>query len=67
MIRELKEQDKEQFISMVDAFYHSEAVLHSIPKEYILNTFNEVISGSPYAKAYILRNREKSQAMDRLA
>ncbi len=57
MIRELKEQDKEQFITMVDSFYHSEAVLHAIPKEYILNTYNEIISGSPYAKAYIFEEQ----------
>jgi GNAT superfamily N-acetyltransferase len=57
VIRELKEQDKEQFILMVDEFYHSEAVLHAIPKENILNTFNEVISGSPYAKVYIFEEQ----------
>jgi len=57
VIRELREQDKEQFIAMVDAFYHSEAVLYSIPKEYILNTFNEVMSGSPYAKVYIFEEQ----------
>lgn len=57
MIRELIEQDKDQFISMVDSFYHSEAVLHAIPKENILNTYNEVISGSPYAKVYIFEEQ----------
>lgn len=57
MIRELREQDKEQFLTMVDSFYHSDAVLHAIPKEYILNTYNEVISGSPYAKVYILEEQ----------
>lgn len=57
MIRELKEQDKEQFISMVESFFHSEAVLHAIPKEYILNTYKEVISGSPYAKVYIFEEQ----------
>jgi GNAT superfamily N-acetyltransferase len=57
LIRELKEQDKEKFISMVDSFFHSEAVLHAIPKEYILNTYNEVISGSPFAKVYIIEEQ----------
>lgn len=56
MIRELIKEDKDSFISMVSSFYKSEAVLHDIPKESIINTFNEIVSHSPYAKAYIIEN-----------
>jgi len=54
MIRELRENDRKAFISMVEAFFNSDAVQHSIPRENIVNTFDEIMSGSPYAKAYII-------------
>jgi len=54
MIRELRKEDKAVFIVMVKDFYNSEAVLHSIPVENIYNTYEEIISGSQYAKAYII-------------
>lgn len=60
MIRELQKEDKAVFIRMVQDFYHSEAVLHNIPAENIIDTFNEVVSGSPYAKAYIIEDRDKT-------
>lgn len=60
MIRELRKEDRDSFILMVTAFYSSDAVLHSIPVENILETYNEVISCSPYLKAYII---EKDQEM----
>ena len=60
MIRELRKEDKEIFISMVKDFYDSEAVLHTIPTENILNTFKEVVSCSPYAKAYMIEEQEEA-------
>lgn len=60
MIRELRTEDKDNFISMVKDFYTSDAVLHSIPDENIYNTFKEVTLGSPYAKAYIIEEQGKT-------
>lgn len=54
MIREIRKDDREIFIDMVKDFYSSKAVLHDIPCDFINKTYNEVISGSPYAKAYII-------------
>lgn len=59
MIRELRTEDKAIFIKMVKDFYNSEAVLHSIPLENIYNTYEEIISGSQYAKAYIIEEESE--------
>lgn len=59
MIRKIQEQDKEKFIAMANEFYHSNAVLHSIPEDYIQRTFHEIMSGSPYAAAYVYESNGK--------
>jgi len=59
MIRELRKDDKDLFILMVKEFYDSEAVLYNIPTENVFNTYNEVVSCSPYAKAYIIEVEEE--------
>lgn len=46
-------EDKELFLKMVKDFYNSDSVLHKIPIENALETFYEVTSDSPYARAYI--------------
>ena len=56
MIREIKAQDKDIFVQMAKEFYKSEAVISEIPAQNILNTFDEVNSNSPYAKAYIIEH-----------
>ena len=54
MIRKITESDKSEYLKMADEFYSSEAVSHSIPKEYFVNAFNEAIKGSPFIELYIL-------------
>ncbi len=56
MIREIKAKDKDVFVNMARDFYKSEAVISEIPTQNILNTFDEVTSNSPYAKAYIIEH-----------
>ncbi|MGF7003834.1 GNAT superfamily N-acetyltransferase [Lachnospiraceae bacterium PF1-21] len=56
MIRSVELKDKDVYLDLVRAFYQSEAVLHSIPDEYIENTWNELMSSSDYVKAYILES-----------
>ena len=60
MIRELRKEDKDLYISMVKDFYDSEAVLDNIPMENILNTYNEIVSSSPYVKAYLIEEEEET-------
>lgn len=59
MIREITKDDREIFIELEEKFYNSEAVIHPVPKEYIINTYKEVISDSPYAKAYIIEKNNE--------
>lgn len=51
-IREIRLEDKEVFITMLDEFYHSEAVLHSVPYENYENVFQEVVFSNHYMDAY---------------
>lgn len=60
MIRKLRKEDKDLYISMVKDFYDSEAVLDNIPMENILNTYNEIVSSSPYVKAYLIEEEEET-------
>lgn len=53
MIRKVTENDREIFIQLVDEFFHSPAVNHSIPIKHIEDTFNEIISDSPFIDAYL--------------
>ncbi len=57
MIRALRKEDKDMFVAMVKDFYTSDAVLHDIPAENVLKTYSEIISGSPYVKAYMIEAR----------
>lgn len=53
MIRKITPADRENYIEMARDFYSSPAVLENIPAEYIERTFDEIISGTPFADCYI--------------
>lgn len=53
MIRLIKKDDKEIFLELVTKFYQSDAVLHPIPREYHLTTFEELIRSDVYLNGYI--------------
>ncbi|WP_227011702.1 GNAT family N-acetyltransferase [Paenibacillus lutimineralis] len=53
MIRKMEQKDSEAFVEMSNEFYHSDAVLHSIPESFIRKTFDELMAGSPYIDGYI--------------
>lgn len=52
-VREITANDRNDYIAMASEFYSSSAVLHNIPCDHIENTFRELVSDSPYAKALI--------------
>lgn len=56
MIRNLEFKDRAEFINMATEFCGSNAVLHSIPVEYMERTFSEIMSNSPYAKCHIIEH-----------
>jgi GNAT superfamily N-acetyltransferase len=60
LIREIESKDRDIFIAMVKEFFSSEAVLHAIPVGHIERTFEEVIANSPYAKAYIIEDNNRT-------
>ena len=53
MFRAIKESDKDIFIELATEFYNSEAVLHPIPKENMINAFNALMQTTPYMDGYI--------------
>ena len=52
-IRKLEARDKEAYVSLASAFYHSEAVLHPVPIKNIENTFAELMKRDTYAECHI--------------
>ena len=54
MIRRMNISDKDSFFNMSKEFYESGAALQNIPERNIIRTFDTIISGSPYADAYII-------------
>ena len=58
-IRRIEPKDKELFLEMTEKFYSSDAVMHPIPEKYRADTFDEIISESPFADAFILELDEK--------
>lgn len=55
-IREIKQEDRELFLDMVNEFYHSPAVLHTVPKENFKKTFDMLMKSSPYQKGYLFES-----------
>lgn len=53
VIRKIDIKDKDKYVAMSKKFYNSDAVLHNIPDNNIHKTFDEIVSGSPYAEGYI--------------
>ena len=47
-IRKIKLEDKKIYLEMVNEFYNSEAVLHSVDENNFINTFNELIKSDVY-------------------
>ena len=58
MIREIRTSDKNEYISMAENFYHSDAVSHTIPKENFELAFEAAINNNPFIKLYILEYEE---------
>ncbi len=53
-IVDITKETQDVFIKLCDDFYHSNAVLHPIPQEYIVNSAKEALSGSPFIRCLLL-------------
>ena len=60
MIRPLCATDRQLFLTLMDEFYHSDAVLHPTPAAYHINTFEEIMRSDRYLLAYILEHDNKT-------
>lgn len=56
MIRKVERRDRDIFLELVNEFYLSPAVLHVVPEQYYLTTFEQITSDSPYAAGYLFEN-----------
>lgn len=53
-VRNIKPEDREDFLRMSREFYNSPAVLHNIPDEFHTRAFQELMEQSPYARCFML-------------
>ena len=60
MIREIKSDDKIDFIKMCMDFYNTDGVDHSIPVSNMEKTFNLLMEGLDLAKAYVCEKNNKT-------
>lgn len=54
MLRPITAADEAVYLQMAAEFYSSDAVDHTIPETYLRRTFQTIVSGSPYAAAYLI-------------
>ena len=67
MIRPIRQNDREHYLSMARAFYESDAVLAPVPLSHMEKTFDLLMEGSPYAEAFILEKEGKTAGYALLA
>ncbi len=59
MIRKMKREDREIFLSMTDLFYKSDAVLNDVPQKYHEDTFEEIMRSDVYLEGYIFEVEDR--------
>lgn len=53
MIRKILPKDRAVYLRMAHDFYHSEAVLHPVPEEYFVRSFDEMMRSEEYMTGWI--------------
>lgn len=56
MIRPITINDRETYLTLAQEFYNSEAVLHTIPYQHFLDTFDEMMRSNIYAECFIIEH-----------
>ncbi len=56
ILRPVGAEHRETYLALVDAFYHSPAVMHAIPQSYMERTFEAIVAESPYTDAFLMEN-----------
>lgn len=57
-IRRFRPEERELYLELAEAFYHSPAVLHPVPRSYLENTFNELMRSDVYVDILLLATDE---------
>lgn len=60
MIRNITRDDEEEYTQMVQDFYSSDAVAHSLNPKNIKNTLNEALRDDTYVECFILEQSSKT-------
>lgn len=60
MIRRITAADREIYLQMAHDFYHSEAVLHPVPDEYLARSFDEMMRSEDYLTGLIFETGGKT-------
>lgn len=55
-IRKFKKTERGMYLEMAEEFYHSSAVLHPVPREYLERTFDEMLRSDVYVDGYLLES-----------
>jgi ribosomal protein S18 acetylase RimI-like enzyme len=56
----MTESDRDLYIEMAEEFYHSDAVLHPIPRAHFEKTAEEALKSGTYAEIYLLEYEGKT-------
>lgn len=56
MIRKLTAADRDIYLAMAHEFYHSPAVLHAVPDEYLRRGFDEMMRSDQYMQCMLLEH-----------
>ena len=60
MRRRITAADRENYLQMARDFYHSEAVLHPVPDEYLVRSFDEMMRSEDYLTGLIFEHEGKT-------
>ena len=59
MIEQLRPENRDELVTLMHEFYHSPAVLSPVPDAHFERTCDEILSGSPFAAAHLIRKNGK--------
>ena len=61
-IRRFRPEERELYLEMADAFYHSPAVLHAVPVSHLERTFDEMMRSDAYVEGLLIETEDGQPA-----
>ena len=59
MIRSIKKEDKTEYLSLADKFYHTSGVMHTLPNEHFEVTFDTLLEDKTYGDIFVYEKDNK--------